>query len=326
LNKLRGIDDDEFVKAFKNSELYKLYTAHKDELFLGVRDNYLNLYYNCDSIAKIEYKKRDKAVSCKIDRYFLDGNHHSRNKLAILKPCEIRKYYRVIKGHSDDIVKAKKDKKEKKAQSKLVILNNQNKSSNWFCIDIEYANPNFRGRFDIIAISKNISHKESAHKVALIELKYGNDAIGGKSGIYEHVKNFIEFNKKGYFNKQMKQEIVSIIKSLDNLGVEIPFAIHEERSISDNPDFYFITLNNNAEKTGADTPKQTMAAYLFEDKRWGCEELSEKYNVQGDFKIDVTKENNKFYATFLFSTQTLKDGIAINDIIDSKDYERITTK
>jgi len=323
MKKVRGIDAD-LANAFKDSELYKLYNEHKDELFLGVRDNYLNLYYNCDSIAKIEYKKRDKAVSCKIDRYFLDGNHHIRNKIVILKPSEIHKNYRVIKEHSDDIVKAKKDKKEKKAQSKLVILNNENKSSsNWFCIDIEYTNPNFRGRFDIIAISKT---KKPKHQVALIELKYGHDAIGGKSGIYEHVKNFIEFRQKDYFNKQMKQEIVSIIKSLDNLGVKIPFAIPEESSISDNPDFYFITLNNNSEKTGADTPKQTIAAYLFEDKRWGCEELSEKYNVQMDFKIDVTKKNNKFYATFLFSTQTLKDGIAINDIIDSKDYERITPK
>jgi len=322
LNKVRGIDAD-LANAFKNSKLYELYTEHPDELFLGVRDNYLNLYYNCDSIAKIAYKKREEAVSCKIDRYFLDGNHYRKNKLVILNPCEIRKNYRVIKKHSNDVVKAKKDKKEKKAQSKLVILNNENKSSNWFCIDIEYANPNFRGRFDIIAISKT---KKPKHKVALIELKYGNDAIGGKSGIYEHVKNFIEFNKEGYFIKQMKQEIVSIIKSLDNLGVEIPFTIPEESSISDNPDFYFITLDNNAEKIGASTPKQTMAAYLFKDKCWDCKELSKEYNVQRDFKIDVTKKNNKFYASFLFSTQTLKDGITINDIIDSTDYERIIPK
>ena len=322
MNKLRGIDN-EFAEVFKKSELYTLYTEHPDELFLGVRDNYLNLYYNCDSIAKVEYKKREELISCKIDRYFLDGNHYSKNKLVNLTPCEICNSYKDIKEHSDDIVKAKKDKKEKKAQSKLVILNNQNKSSKWFCIDIEYANPKFRGRFDIIAISKKKSHKESAHKVALIELKYGHDAIGGKSGIYEHVNNFIEFRKEGYYNKQMKQEIVSIIKSLDNLGVEIPFTIPEESSISNNSDFYFITINNNAEKAGADTPKQTMAAYLFTDKRWDCKELSEKYNVQRDFKIDVTKKNNKFYATFLFSTQTLKDGITINDIIDGNYNERI---
>ena len=53
----RGICED-FAKAFKQSELYKLYCEHKDELFIGVRNNCLNLYYNCDSIAKIKYKKQ----------------------------------------------------------------------------------------------------------------------------------------------------------------------------------------------------------------------------------------------------------------------------
>jgi hypothetical protein len=39
----RGISKD-FAEAFKKSELYKLYGEHKDELFIGVRNNYLNLY------------------------------------------------------------------------------------------------------------------------------------------------------------------------------------------------------------------------------------------------------------------------------------------
>ena len=40
----RGISKD-FAEAFKQSELYKLYREHKAELFIGVRNNYLNLYY-----------------------------------------------------------------------------------------------------------------------------------------------------------------------------------------------------------------------------------------------------------------------------------------
>jgi hypothetical protein len=72
----RGISKD-FAEAFKQSELYKLYGEHKDELFIGVRNNYLNLYYNCDRIAKIEYKKRDGKIDCEIDKYYLDGNHYN---------------------------------------------------------------------------------------------------------------------------------------------------------------------------------------------------------------------------------------------------------
>ena len=65
-----------------------------------------------------------------------------------------------------------------------------------------------------------------------------------------------------------------------------------------------------------------MAAYLFKDKRWECKELSEKYNVQREFKIDVTKKNSKFYATFLFSKEKIKN-LTINDIIDGNYDERI---
>lgn len=53
----RGISEN-FADAFKKSQLYQLYEKHKDELLIGIRNDYLNLYYNCDSIAKIEYKNQ----------------------------------------------------------------------------------------------------------------------------------------------------------------------------------------------------------------------------------------------------------------------------
>jgi hypothetical protein len=52
----RGIGK-KFAEAFKKSGLFSLYQNHNDELFIGVRNDYLNLYYNCDSIAKVEYEK-----------------------------------------------------------------------------------------------------------------------------------------------------------------------------------------------------------------------------------------------------------------------------
>jgi len=326
-NKLRGLDDDEFADAFKKSELYQLYEAHKDELFLGVRNNYLNLYYNCDSIARITYKKEEKSIVCEIDRYYLDGNPHKDKgkKAKNLQPGEICKEYEKIKKYSN-----KRNKEEKKAQSILIINNNKNKSSNWFCIDIEYAKSyenkaekeeaDCSPRFDIIAISK-----KSPHKAALIELKYGNKAIGGKSGIYKHIEDDIKFCKKGFFESQLKQEIVNIIKSLNKLDVDIPLDISsKEFPILLAPEFYFITLNNNAKNDKASTPKQSMGGYLFnkKDNRW----KSVRFKGNGKSILseygDVTKKSSEFYATFLFSKQTL-DKITINDIIDGDYDEKI---
>ena len=308
----RGISKD-FAEAFKQSELYKLYGEHKDELFIGVRNNYLNLYYNCDSIAKIKYT--NGSICCEIDKYYLGKDKRCKNEQK-----EICEKYEVIKKHSND-----KATSEKKAQSKLVLLNNENLDSNWFCIDVEYVKSfnnraekkeaDFNGRFDIIALSKM-----KPHKVALIELKYDSGAIGGTSGIYKHVEDFSKFCEKGYFEGQLKQEIIEIVKSRKELGIAVPFESFEEFDIL-TPEFYFITLNNNAKKENASTPKQTMAGYLFNDMRWGCKKLTTKDSVEKMFG-DITKKDNKFFATFLFSKATLEN-IGITDIIDGTYNERI---
>ncbi len=195
----RGISKD-FADEFIKSDLYRFYTENKHELIIGVRNNYLNLYYNCDSIAKIKYTKG--SIVCEIDKYYLDGKHYDskgKEKHYVISQNKIIKQYNDIKINSNA-----KATQEKEAQAKLVILNNENSNSNWYCLDVEYVKAfnnqyekekaNFNGRFDIIAISKN-----KPHRVALIELKYGNKAIGGTSGIYKHIDDFIKFIDKYFF-------------------------------------------------------------------------------------------------------------------------------
>ena len=89
------------------------------------------------------------------------------------------------------------------------------------------------------------------------------------------------------------------------------------------PEFYFIILNNKAE-LGYTSPKQTIAGYLFEEKRWGCTRLTTKDSIEQDFG-DITKKDNPFHATFLFSSQTL-DNLTIDDIIDGDYNERVEPK
>jgi len=311
----RGINKD-FAAAFKLTELNKLYKKHRDELIIGVRNNYLNLYYNCDSIAKVEYKQRK--VICEIDKYYLDGNHYKgSDKTKKIDTSEIYKNYQIIKANSNG-----KATDEKKSQSKLVLLNNNNNFSKWYCFDIEWVKAfgnqqqkdeaKFNGRFDIMAISK-----KKPHKVALIELKYGNGAIGGESGIFKHIEDFKKHQDKKCFDKF---EICQIIESQKFLGIDLPDSL-KNLSIMDigGYEFYVITLNNNAEDINGSTPKQTMSGYLFNDKRWNCRRLSTK-TVQTTFG-DVTDKSNSLHVNFLFSTQTL-DSLTINDIIEHSDYER----
>lgn len=320
----RGISKN-FAEAFKKCELCTLYMNHIDELFIGVRNNYLNFYYNCDSIAKIQCNKKGP-ISCEIDRYYLDGEHYTsedKKKRVKASPKTICDEYERIKKHSD-----LKSTPEKKAQSRLVIQNNNNANSNWFCLDVEYVKQfrnqkekkqsGFNGRFDIVALSR-----DNPHRVALIELKYGAGSMGGSSGIYKHVDDFKTFLDKGYFESHLKQEIIEIINSQIALGICVPQSLHEN-VVFTAPELFFITLDNNAKNESASTPKQTMAGYLFNSRRWGCKKLTTKESVETTFG-DITKQNNDISATFLFSKATLQN-IAIDDIIDGNYDDRIIPK
>jgi hypothetical protein len=180
----RGINE-KFADAFKECELYSLYENHRDELFIGVRNNYLSVYHNCNSLARVTYVK--KVIHCETDRYYLTGKHYEKGdkeKIWKPEPKEICDRYEEIKKNSDIFSDERKNWK-KKALSKLVLLNNANQDSNWFCIDTDYIKcfknkkerdeAGFSGRFDIIALSK-----EQPHRVALIKVNYGGGTIDEK--------------------------------------------------------------------------------------------------------------------------------------------------
>ena len=310
-NSFRGTSiDKNFADQFKMSRFYKdIYYKHKNDIIIGVRDSFINLYYNCDSIAKINASNPNK---CTIAKYYIN-----RDKGFItLTDNELVSYFDTIKAKSN-----KRNKYEKQAQQRLYMDNNNNPESKWFCIDVEYTK-SLQGkanaeswRFDIIAISK-----EAPFRIAFIELKYGAEALGGNSGIRKHIKDFYSFFKNKKF-EILKPEIVSIIKKLHLLGVDdVPVYLRDItiEDIAPEPEFYFITLNNNPEKGSENTPKQTMSGYLFSDKRWNCNRVTNLHKTEGDF-FDLTEHNADFRPVFLFSKATLPN-IQINDILDKKFY------
>ena len=62
-----------FCEAFKSTKFYtEIYQKHKNEIIIGIRDGYINLYYNCDSIAKIRVGQPSKAL---LASYYTDKKH-----------------------------------------------------------------------------------------------------------------------------------------------------------------------------------------------------------------------------------------------------------
>ena len=107
----RGISK-EFAQAFKQTELYSLYKENESELIIGVRNNYLNLYYNCGNIATITFP-HTKAIRSTIHNYYINGGNNKFSKNITLHSKDIYYNYETIKK----IVIVELQKKKKHNQS-----------------------------------------------------------------------------------------------------------------------------------------------------------------------------------------------------------------
>lgn len=324
------------IDAFKRSPLYALYQQHSDELFIGVRNNYLNIYYRLNNIAEVRLMG-DGLISCGIHPYFL---RRSGNNNVVLTGVDIETLiidrYEAIKN----LVENKKNMtSEKVAQQMLVMQNNASPSSKWFCIDVEWArsfscqaekDSCISARMDIIAISK-----EAPHRVAVIELKYGSKSISGDAGILKHIQDFktlkegsIHDGTRIDYYDGMCTDICNILEAYDALGIALPDTLKNlsKEKFAALPEFYVLTVDNNAVSWGATTPKQTMAAYLFSPNSfnylaWDCRQPA-RDNVQAKLGIDVLDASSALPVTFIFSKQNVTNH-QVNDILEDNSYEII---
>jgi hypothetical protein len=228
---------------------------------------------------------------------------------------------------------------EKVAQQMLVMQNNASPLSKWFCVDVEWArsfnnqeekDSCMASRMDIIAISK-----EAPHRVAVIELKYGSKSVSGSAGVLEHSEDFKTLKDGSTHNGRridyydgMCTDICNILKAYDALGMTLPDTLRNlsREEFASTPEFYVLTLDNNAAFLGATTPKQTMAAYLFSPyshhyQAWGCRQPA-RDNVQDKLGINVLDASSKLPVTFIFSSQTVSN-LWVNDILEDDRYEII---
>lgn len=330
---MRGLDE-KHLEGFKKSDWFSFYKEHQEELFLGIRNNYINLYYKGMNIAKIQGSFNNASISA---RYIYKDFNEESNYQSITYDDFKQKYEKVIKPEVEKHIKKNK-LWEKETQQALILKNNKNcrnNKSNWLCIDMEYTKQRENsksneeksfGRFDIIAVNKN------NYKVALIELKVGKNAIGGKSGLLKHAKDWQDFVDKQLFFKDineghncLKQEIINIINNKCILESNYPIGYCSEETFKNiEPSFYFIICSGTMT---IGEIKNEVRKYLWsEDKcmRYNIKRVSNTYNVENDIDIgyDISKKGaGKLYCEFLF-TEGLRDNIKINDIIDDENYDR----
>ena len=119
---------------------------------------------------------------------------------------------------------AKKSNPEREAQQLLVRENNQTSAvstaTDYFVLDVEYARGD--GRADVIAVhwpSTSIDRKVTVgRRLAIVELKFGDAALAGASGLVKHVEHTVKLAGNGP-RLDLCKEMLKVYEQKRSLGL-----------------------------------------------------------------------------------------------------------
>lgn len=205
---------DEFIKCTKNSGDFSniqnlLNSDSGKHFFLGVREDYLSLYYKGMSIASINMIK-DGGCDYTLSYYYLKGVKDKNGDKRY--DSKQNGYYKLSSDlfwdkHNFKQIIANVDKHvlgfgergyvylEKACQQWIINNNNSNPKSDWYYVDMEYIykedgkkTDHPFGRADIIAISKKMDNN-GYFQLAFVELKVGTGAYGISIKVPKKIKD-----------------------------------------------------------------------------------------------------------------------------------------
>jgi hypothetical protein len=194
-------------------------------LMLAIREGYINIYYRGGNILNVS--KREGCYQTFFDvQYAKSGQNVVNPEGEIRNEANAQKIVRCLPDRKIimDQYLAKSSKTTEREFQQLVARENNNSSisneSEYFVSDIEVAVPRL-ARFDITAIRWLAKDRKTGNRcrAALIEMKYGDGALGGNAGLLKHLKDMDTFvsNKKQY--SSLLQTMESQFNQLDELGL-----------------------------------------------------------------------------------------------------------
>ncbi|MEX1014200.1 MAG: hypothetical protein WDZ80_03510 [Candidatus Paceibacterota bacterium] len=261
----RGIHNIAFLNALKLGKLKPMMDVIKNipQLDVQIRNNYLNIYYEGGSIAKVSsensvkfdekyfYTNMKNTPAKDISQEIKDKLKSQRDELVIkFKEGNFEEYFSEAKQVMDKWFEVKPNP-ERWEQHQLSIKNCG--KSDYTIIDLEYqvstlskfscdligdnGKPRIP-RFDIIAVNK-------AGELCVIELKKGSGALKGTSGMKEHYKCYE--HSIGRMHEPFVQEMKKLLKQKKDLNL----IDTEVKITSSKPKFMFAysyaTINNEGE-------------------------------------------------------------------------------
>lgn len=250
--------DDIFFQDLLYGTLSTLldYVTEDPSLDFQIRDNYINIYFRGGNILKVT--KKDTVYE-----YFFDKEYFKRNKINSKD-----KLFEVMNKNlwNDYFPEAKQvmnrffgpTGNEEREYQQLVVRDNNISSlangTDFFIIDVEYTYPSV-GTLDLVAVEwlsegpKRRFPAKYKPKLYIIEMKYGDKALIGKSGLKSHQDQYHHLVSNESFLEQFKNEMIALFNQKRDLGL-IPCISKNKNpnSVSgfdDNLQFAFLLANHD---------------------------------------------------------------------------------
>ena len=237
-------------------------------LCLQIRKDYLNIYYRGGSIMKLERKGQSYSASFN-SNYFKSEDKERKGKITKDLPNQIKSIEGANKWVENiPLLKQIMDehfsthsKTEREFQQLVARENNNSIISNdtdYFITDIEYTHPDSReSRFDLVGINwKSTAQERKSEdncRIVLIEMKFGDGALGGNAGIRKHLIDIDKFCGDKKKLDILKGETISSFLQLRELGL-IQFGKNGNKTqikqlSTDNPEFILLFANHKPSKS-----------------------------------------------------------------------------
>lgn len=223
---------DEHLQAYQEGGcLQKLFDVIKEDPALSFEirmNNKVMIYYHKDRILTISYCKGKPSIDTLSEKYYKNATPPSvsfedgdliqtlRNK------SQLRQYFREAKL----LVGRYKEGVEFEVQQNIA-LGNRSFSNRFVVVDMEWQLPQSdikkeerisRTRIDLVVVDTQKNDK-GENDVYLGELKVGMGAIGGKSGIFDHIEKTDKFMKSPKACAVLRADVERIIRQKAALGL-----------------------------------------------------------------------------------------------------------
>jgi hypothetical protein len=208
---------DKFINDLISGELHALQKLLlKDQtLSLCIRKDYVNVYYRGGNIIRItELKNGYKFVFN--DNYCIDNNNlwKTFHSIGLSTLEDYIKCLPYLKREMDNWFSSH-TKMEREIQQ-MVMRNNNigvvSRKTDYVIVDVEYVNSTIKSRFDMVGINQN------KNKLAIFEIKYGNQSTQGSAGLEKHILDIYDFYRSDFI-KKLAVEAQSLYDQMVNLGL-----------------------------------------------------------------------------------------------------------